>query len=182
MKLIRSWPKTIPEGRGYVVDGIDRLVMEGFDYRCLADVDDDVVLIEWDIAIGGDELAEFMRRAADDPEQVRVSPYLLYPPSTGGNGKFYCHRIRAAGGVRWVAGPEDAYCHMFGFGLIYLPRAYTLQFMETLRSKDRFTDTTFSYWHHRHRGIRKQVPIDWDLPAVHLHYDLPEVPDCTTPR
>lgn len=181
MKLIRSWPKTIPEGRAYVVDGIERLVMSGFDYRCLADVDDDVVLIEWDIAIGGGELAEFMRRAADNPEQVRVSPYLLYPPSTGGKGTWYCHRVRAPGNVRWVTGPEDQVCHLFGFGLIYMPRVHLLQFMETLKPKDRFTDTTFSYWHNRHRRPYRAVPIDWDLPATHLHYELPEVPDCTTP-
>lgn len=177
MRLIRSWPATIPEGRSYVVDGIDRLVMDGFDYRCLADVVDDIVLIEWDIAVGADQLETFMGRAAENPDQVRVAPYLLYPMSTGADHPFYVHRRRGPGANYYVRGPEDEWCSYFGFGLTYLPRALVLEFLTTLSRRSKFSDTTFSYWHHRFapRSLR-QVPIDWDCHAVHLHSRLPEVP------
>lgn len=175
MKLVRSWPETIPEGRSYVVDGIERLVMDGYDYRCLADVGDDVVLIEWDIAVGGEQLIRFMNRAQAEPDRVRVAPYLLYR-SHRPQVPFYVHRIREPGYKRWVSGPEDQVCHMFGFGLIYIPRDLIVRFVDQLRPETQFTDTTFSRWHMvnaRHRD----VPIDWDCHAVHLHYDLPEVPN-----
>lgn len=181
MKLIRSWPSTIPEGRGYVVDGIERLVMGGYDYRCLDAIDDDIVLIEWDIAVGGEQLERFMNRAADEPGQVRVAPYLLYPASTRAKTPFYVHRWRDAGRNLYVTGPEYTHCHQFGFGLIYLPREYVAGFMEHLATQQhrevKFSDTTFSYWHFRNAPRpNRTVPIDWDCHAVHLHYDLPEVP------
>lgn len=184
MKLVRSWPAEIPEGRAYVVDQIPKLVMSGYDYRCLADLDDDVVLIEWDIAVGGEQLARFMQRAEAEPDRVRVAPYLLYASRVRGGRfpfkPFYVHRVREPGHKRWVTGPEDTYCHLFGFGLTYLPKDLIQQFMSTPEmarsdSKLPFSDTTFSRWHMRFAEHRN-VPIDWDCHAVHLHYQIPEVP------
>lgn len=180
MKLVRSWPAVIPEGRSYIVDDIPKLVMSDYDYRCLLDLDDDVVLIEWDIAVGGQDLETFMARAAANPNQVRVAPYLLYPKSTSSrHGPFYVHRSNGygSGARRYVTGPEQATCDMFGFGLVYLPRALMVEFVAQLPANKKFTDTTFSYWHRRRapRELR-DVPIDWDIVCVHLHYDLPEVP------
>lgn len=182
MKLLRSWPAEIPEGRGYVVDDIERLVMTGYDYRCLADVGDDIVLIEWDLAVGGEDLERFMARAAAAPAQVRVAPYKLYPASTRAKAPFYCHRFREGGRNVYVTGPEYEICHQFGFGLVYLPRTLILGFMEHLGRQApgrhvKFSDTTFSYWHFRNAPREnRRVPIDWDVQLVHLHYEMPEVP------
>lgn len=180
MRLIRSWPATIPDNRAYVVDGIERLVMTGYDYRCLADIDDDVVLIEWDIAVGRDGLDTFIERAKADPEQIRVAPYKLYRGTYRLRQPWiWCHRVRDPGMRRFVNGPDDTHCQMFGFGLIYLPRPLVLGFLTHLESNPRakFGDSEFSRWHMRHggKGDRKNVPIDWDVPLVHLHYELPEV-------
>ena len=181
MKLVRSWPAEIPEGRGYVMDDIERLVMDGYDYRCLADVGDDVVLIEWDIAVGGEDLELFMARCAENPAQVRVAPYLLYPASTRAKKPFYVHRYREGGRNVYVTGPEYDICHQFGFGLVYIPRNLILKFVEHLNAQPmhrKFSDTTFSYWHFRNAPREnRRVPIDWDVKLVHLHYDMPEVPD-----
>lgn len=182
MKLLRSWPTTVPAGRSYVVDDIPKLVMDGYDYRCLRHVDDDLVLIEWDIAAGGEQLETFMARAAAAPNQVRVAPYLLYPASTRAQHPFYVHSVRGPGAKRYVTGPDDEWCHMAGFGLIYLPRDLVLGFLDNLTLPQnrhrKFSDTTFSYWHWRHVDRnRRQIPIDWDCHAVHLHYDLPAVPE-----
>jgi hypothetical protein len=183
VKLVRSWPAQIPEGRAYVVDDIDKFIMgrdtPQFDYRGLVNLDDDVVLIEWDIAVGGEQLVRFMDRAAAEPDRVRVAPYYLYRGGRDGRSPqhpFYCHRIREPGTRSWVRGPQDAVCHMFGFGLVYLPADLIRRFVEQMNDKSQFTDTTFSRWHMRNAPHR-DVPIDWDCHAVHLHYQLPEVPN-----
>lgn len=177
MRLIRSWPATIPENRSYVVDGIERLVMSGFDYRCLADIDDDIVLIEWDIAVGREGLELFIERAKAEPEQIRVAPYRLYRGTYKLRQSWiWVHRVRDPGTRRFVTGPEDTHCQMFGFGLIYLPRPLVLGYLKYMEGQPhaRFGDSEFSRWHMRH-GQRKDVPIDWDIPLVHLHYELPTV-------
>lgn len=181
MKLIRSWPAVIPEGRSYVVDDIPRFVMGAdtpqFDYRGLAEYDDDIVLIEWDIAVGGEQLSTFMARAAAEPDRVRVAPYLLYRGGKNGRAPYtmYCHRVREKGTRTWVKGPADTYCHMFGFGLVYLPIDLVKRFVAQMRPESHFGDTEFSRWH-MFNAKHRQVPIDWDCHAVHLHYKTPEVP------
>jgi hypothetical protein len=75
----------------------------------------------------------------------------------------------------WVKGPDDTYCHMFGFGLIYLPRDMIRAFVDQMAPNTMFGDTQFSRWHMKHARHR-DVPIDWDCHAIHLHYKTPEVP------
>jgi hypothetical protein len=179
MKLVRSWPAEIPEGRAYDVDDIPKFIMgnEGerqFDYRGLVDLDDDVVLIEWDIAVGGEQLALFMERAKAEPDRVRVAPYLLYR-GRGGRPQipFYVHRIRTRETRRWAL-PGDTHCQMFGFGLVYLPQALIDQFVAQMVPRSHFGDTEFSNWHRR--NVAPDVPIDWDCHCIHLHFQTPEVP------
>jgi len=183
MKLVRSWPAVIPEGRAYVVDDIPRFIMGGegnreFDYRGLVDLDDDVVVIEWDIAVGGEQLATFMARAKAEPDRVRVAPYLLYRGGRDGRPQvpFYVHRIRTRENRGWVK-EGDPVCQYFGFGLVYLPADLIRRFVAQMAPtpKAHFGDTEFSQWHMRNvKPI--DVPIDWECKATHLHYSLPEVP------
>lgn len=180
MKLVRSWPAVIPEGRSYVVDDIPKFLMgddgeRQFDYRGLVDLDDDVVLIEWDIAVGGEQLATFMGRAAAEPDRVRVAPYLLYRRGTRQPKcvPFYVHRIRYDAVRRW-AQPGDTHCQYFGFGLIYLPAELIQKFVAQMNPRSHFGDTEFSRWHML--NVSRDVPIDWDCHAVHLHFETPGVP------
>lgn len=178
MRLIRSWPATIPEDRAYVVDGIEKLVMTGYDYKCLRDVDDDVILIEWDIAVGREHLETFIARALEDPDQIRVAPYRLYPGTYRMRAPIWVHRVRDPGTRRFV-NEDDEQCQMFGFGLIYLPRPLVVGFLDYTDGQPHahFGDSEFSRWHMRHApGPNKNVPIDWDVTLVHLHYELPEIP------
>jgi hypothetical protein len=135
------------------------------------------VLIEWDIAVGGETLALFMARAKAEPDRVRVAPYVLY--RTARNGRpmvpFYVHRLRTHAARSWVRGPQDTHCQMFGFGLVYLPRKLLERFVAQMNPDSHFGDSEFSRWHMRNVSPN-DVPIDWDCPAVHLHYKLPEVP------
>jgi hypothetical protein len=125
MKLVRSWPAEIPEGRAYVVDDIPKFIMgnEGerqFDYRGLVDLDDDVVLIEWDIAVGGEQLALFMERAKAEPDR----PVLRSPnphqgnPAMGVTGRHALSDVRVRVGVsatsvdrpvRCPDGPQESF-------------------------------------------------------------------------
>lgn len=184
MRLVRSWPAVIPEGRSYVVDDIERFVMgrvgdRQYDYRHLLDLNDDIVLIEWDIAINGDKLALFMARAKENPEQIRVVPYVLYRRmAREGRAQipFYVHRIRTHERRSWSK-PGDTHCQMFGFGLVYLPRWALEGFVKQMAPDSHFGDTEFSRWHMRNAPVHlRDVPIDWDCEAVHLHYNTPEVP------
>ena len=176
MRLVRSWPAVIPAGRAYVQDDIDKLVMEGHDYRILAGLDDDIVLLEWDIAVGKCELERFISRCETDPTQVRVAPYLIYQAFSGRSYPFHplwAHRryegTPETGSTRTIT-EHDKTCHLFGFGLVYLPRVYVRQFLDFWAGH--FDDAAFSGWHYRN-APDPEVPIDWDVPTVHLHYPLP---------
>lgn len=176
MKLVRSWPAEIPEGRAHVVDNIEHFVMTDFDYRHLVELDDDVCLIEWDMAIDYARLEEFMRRASETPEKVRTAPYLLYEAKV-------LPGFPAAHWAQFKLGRTnrlepvergDPFCFRTGFGLVYLPGDLIARFTADLNrghrpNQRKFTDMTFSYWHHRQKKL-DAIPIEWDCEVVHLHY------------
>ncbi len=166
MKLLRSWPDVIPPGRGYVVDDIERLVIANHQYRALADVDDDVLLLEWDIAVGKEDLEAIARRAGQRPDRVLVAPYRIYVPHG-----IWAHRTWAGEGPgAHGAGPvaeRAEFCNLFGLGLVYLPHDLIVGFIESGWARH-FGDVQFSMWHYLH--VAKEVPIDWAIRPVHLHH------------
>lgn len=178
MKLLRSWPATVPAGRAYVHDSIPRLVMRDYDYRILGDVDDDVLLIEWDLAVGKEELVEFADRARATPDRVLVAPYRLYHYASDRDRPVpvWAHR-------RYIGTPETGRlvhvtedqptAHLWGLGLTYLPRHVIRRFLAAWPGD--VSDGSLSGWHHRH--IEPEVPITWDIRPVHLHYQIPPIGD-----
>lgn len=175
MKLIRSWPERVPEGRARVEDSIERLINSDYDYRCLGDVGDDVLLLEWDIAVGRDELVRFAKRAQENPDQVLVAPYPIYRSTIGLHDiekpVWPMRRYTANEQSMRFAQPSDTHCHIFALGMTYLPAAIVQKFLADYPGH--FSDVSFSGWHYR--NITKEVPIAWDCPAVHLNYSLPEL-------
>lgn len=175
MKLIRSWPRIVPDARNYVWDDAPRLVVHGYDARALADVGDDVLLLEWDIAVSRDDLVSFAEAAAQDPQRVLVAPYRLYPPAYGLREAIWSPR-RMPGNV--PVEPGEAVCHLFGFGMTYLPGKLLRGFADDWLVRNpagNLTDETFSRWHYD-RAPDRDVPICWDVRPVHLHYRASEVP------
>lgn len=180
MRWVRSFPASIPAGRAYVVDALERVTLTDFDYAPLAALDDDLILIEWDMALSREDMARFQCAAERKSEQVTVAPYLLY---TVAQNPVFAHRcIGPSGRERWV-NDLDWFCDYFGFGLIYFPRSVVRAFLdapapargrspflapEAGYSDTRFTDQTFSVWH-RHQLGRRTL-IQWDVRPVHLHY------------
>lgn len=174
MRLIRSWPSRIPDGRAHVVDDIERLVIEHHDYKPLAAIDDDVLLLEWDIAVGQEDLRHFAAHAAQDPDRVLVAPYRIYADAYNLSEDIWAHRhwdgtglgtISPTGAVSVTTG--DPTCNLFALGMTYLPRRIHQDFVAYARS-GHFGDVEISMWHYQH--VAREVPICWDVHPVHLNY------------
>jgi hypothetical protein len=180
MRLLRSWPARIPEGRtGYVVDGIERLVIDHHDYGPLAAVEDDCLLIEWDVAVGQEDLRHFADHALEDPDRVLVAPYRIYADVYGLPADIWAHRHWDGTGVGTI-NPEgatpvstgDPTCNLFGLGMVWLPGDLVARFAALARDSH-FGDTQFSRWHYER--VAREVPICWDVYPVHLHYLIPDL-------
>jgi hypothetical protein len=179
MRLLRSWPDRIPEGRNYVVDDIERLVIERHTYSSLRGFDDDVLLLEWDIAVGQEDLLRFAERAQATPDRVLVAPYLIYADTYGLPENVWAHRWWGGQGAGRVT-PTGARmietgtptCNLFGLGMIYLPRSVLARFPEGYPPAH-FGDVEMSMWHYQH--VAREVPIMWDVRPVHLNYLTPKI-------
>lgn len=183
MRLLRSWPAAIPEGRSHVIDAIPRLYMSNLDYRppFEAMTPTNVLLLEWDIACGKHELLAFAERAAATPDRILVAPYRIYKGRKyhGLKDDMWAQRIwdgtcdpPGSGfprfeGWRPVRTGEPT-CNLFGFGMIYLPWELIEGFLAT--STALFGDTQFNMWHYQR--VDREVPIAWECPAVHLNYEV----------
>lgn len=195
MKLIRSWPIHPPKGRARVKDCIERFYQDKFDYRGLADYDDDILLIEWDLAVDRDELEHFIEHALREPKRPLAAPFKLYRNSAYGSlGNWPSDTPWVWPLLHWRGegtrpGPNpgdpdipgsytemaqvgDPTCNGISFGLTYLPR-------KLLRAHEaawdgRVSDTSFSSWHYF--NVRPDMRICWHARPAHLHYELPEVP------
>lgn len=171
MRALRSWPQTVPTGgRNYVVDTLPKLVLDGYDYAPLLQVAEDVLLLEWDVAVAREDLDCFIRQALADPGRVLVAPYRLYITTVHGHPlkqPVWAHR-RTDGSHVQTGEPTCAY---FGFGMAYLPRALIERF--GMAWSGHFSDGSFSGWHRRE--VTDRVPICWDVRPVHLHYPLADL-------
>lgn len=184
MRTIRSWPLNAPPDRVGVDDDIERLTINDYDYTPLQDIDEDVLLVEWDIQVDPAALAAFAATCAAEPERVRVAPFRLY---TVAPEPVCAHRVVTddeTGAERWLHEGEE-YADYFAFGLTYLPRAIVRAFLDAPApargrspfllpqqgySDCRFTDQTFSMWHRWHLGAPcVPVPVDWTVRVEHLH-------------
>ena len=184
MRWLRSFPASPPAGRAYVQDDLPRLVNDQYDYSGLGELDDDVLLLEWDIAASREDRERFAQHASDRPGEVLVAPHTLYHVAPGIS---LAHRVLIGpnyGDERWIT-PWDMECDYFAFGMIYLPRDLIRGFLATpapARGRSpylppdetrypytdcRFIDQTFSVWH-RH-SMARRTRIDWSVFPVHLH-------------
>ena len=186
MRYVRSWPEEVPQGRAYVTDGVERLVMTKYDYTVLGDVGDDVLLIEWDLAVGQEELQRFAARAASQPDRPLAAPYRLYPRSPRGRHDGSLNPTRPPEWTAWrYTGPANISpwepvepgtetAPLVSFGFIYLPQALIQRYLAERQPDWRFSDVSFCGWHHRR--VRPDIDLDWRARPVHLHYPIPDLP------
>lgn len=175
MKIIRSWPALIPPDRNYVTDTLPRFVMTDYSYRGLGDLDDDVLVIEWDMAIGQEDLTRMVAHTRDRPDEVTVAPYKLYQATA--NTTVYPRPMWAMrryndgeATMRYVDEFEPT-CHLWGLGVTYLPRDVIRGFLDAYPGH--FSDTSISGWHYR--NIQRETRIAWDVRPVHLHYPIERI-------
>lgn len=177
MLILRSWPAKVQPGRPHVVDNLPRLIMTGYDYAPLATVEDDVLLLEWDIAVTREELIRFAEQALECPDEVLCAPYRLYVSTQSDRPLREPVWVNRHADGRHVD-TGDPTCAFFGLGMTYLPRGLVRAFHA--QNDGQFTDMSFSAWHHE--NVRPTVPIAWDARPVHLHYKFDEDPNSTLTR
>lgn len=179
MRVIRSFPAAIPDNRNYIIDDAQKLINVCYNYQGLVDIDDDIIHLDWDQAIGRDDLITFARRARQNPDRVLVGPTPIerdYP--NGHSSNWNCFKYEPNGVSKRFVKTGEPTCDLFGFGMVYLPRKMVLEFVDTYRAQldagtERFNDMAFSGWYTNAYG---PADICWDVTVVHLHYRISEVP------
>ncbi len=163
MLVVRAWPDDPPAGRPHVVDGWRRVPVNDYDYRPLCSLGCDVVSMDWDTAVGREDLRQFAATAAASPARVLVAPvrnYRAEPPP------WNLVRYGETGNYDPVAEGEAA--HLFGFGLVYLPAALLAAWDADHGAGAKMTDQAFAAWHHE--TVSAEVGVCWAVRPVHLHY------------
>jgi len=193
VRLVRSWPLDPPEHHARVQDQLERVLTRPFDYRPLVALGEDLVHLDWDIAVSPGDLATFAARARASPSRVLVGPYLSYPGSLFGHdpvprdipdpvwtAKVYTDSTETQMRNVTVGDPE---CHLFGFGMVYLPHAWLAAFDDQHPdiaawgrgqvpppAACKMGDGQFSGWYYRQAG---PAALCWEVIPVHLNFPPP---------
>jgi hypothetical protein len=178
MLLVRSWPLDPPEGHPRVFDDAERLYNTDYDYSGLAEYGDDILHLDWDVAVHREDALAFAAMAAQEPQRVLVAPVRVYPDSRRGlAGPLWAAKRYEGNGMRYVTDGEPT-CHIFGFGMVYLPGALLRRFVDEFAAdlatrRVKLDDVAFSGWHHH--NVEPEARIDWDVRPVHTNYRISEV-------
>jgi hypothetical protein len=168
MLVVRAWPDHPPHGHARIEDGWPRVAVDGYDYRGLADLGEDVISLDWDVAVSREDLHAFAGHARAQPGRVLYAPYRAYGQAPGW---VWAAKVYLADGMQMrYVDERDQFCHLFGFGMIYLPAPLIKGFIAANPGKV-MDDISFSGWHYR--NVARETPIDWPVRPVHLHYDIP---------
>lgn len=173
MRLVRAWPQQLRADRARVEDHAERTTVDDYNYGKLAELDDDVLLLDWDIAVHREDVEAFASRARTAPTSVLVAPYTIYPDTRPGlrHGMWPMRRFEGTS-LRYVETGEPT-CHLFGFGMTYLPSPLIKGFVESNPALN-LDDTNFAQWHYL--NVTREVSITWDIRPVHLNYRIDTIP------
>ena len=181
-------PAVLPDGppRGIILDPghFEPAWIRDYNYYpLLATLDDDVTIIEWDMALAREDRQAWAAHCAASPGLVQVAPYRQYYGWCKPDGAEWGYVHRQLDGLLADGEPE---CDLFGFGLVYIPlwiaRALTAECADpdiaakrgsrlgVVLAEKFITDVTFSHWHRAATGHR--VPVRWDVRPLHLHYEV----------
>ena len=123
--MVRAWPDRPPDAP-HIIDGWPTIPVDDYDYRAAAELADDVIVLDWDIAVSKPDLESFAGRARQTPDVPLAAPYLLH----GQPDPVWAHRVWERPGqlLRYVEYGETA-CDLFGFGMVYLPWSLTAAYI-----------------------------------------------------
>ena len=184
MKLVRSWPRKPPDNHPRIQDNCPRITVDWCDYSSLLQLNDDVLQLDWDVAVGLDELQAFARRCLDESERVRVGPTMSYPTrqrrwhaAPGTPKQYMVWSAESWATDRVGLKPPTPTCNYFAFGMVYLPRWTLEAFMESIPEfGPTLNDVSFSAWYQDITG-GIEVPIEWDAHPVHLNFSMKDALD-----
>ncbi|MGH7239802.1 MAG: hypothetical protein ACREHG_07005, partial [Candidatus Saccharimonadales bacterium] len=142
------------------------------------DLNDDVIHLDWDVAVGLNELRTFAKKCIAEPDIVRTAPTMTYPSRywyAEGSASHpwkeeWMARIQMPVGNRVIQRGEP-YANFVGFGLIYLPQWTLKEFTESLRGSGNFRDGNFCEWYYK-RTSGQPIPVEWGVNAVHINYSF----------
>lgn len=194
MRTLRAYPydlATVAKGneRRYIIDPtIEHFYHDNYDYTGLGAYDDDILLIEWDMAASRQDMERMETIARENPHEACVAPYLLDEPERE-NRPVWAHRRvwetdeeeGVIAGERWIDFKEP-FAEYIGFGLVYLPRDLIRRFLDADPATrgtpynvemgkyhdTRFIDGTFSAWHFR--NVEQFIYVAWQVLPIHLHW------------
>ena len=81
MKIVRSWPEHVPPNHPYIYDNCERILLRRKylpDYTTLLEAEDNLLHLDWDVAVGRNELRVFAKKCEAEPDKVRVAPTWNY--------------------------------------------------------------------------------------------------------
>jgi hypothetical protein len=158
VKIIRTFPDDGgPEGRSYVQDDLEKLYTRPFDISGLKQYHDDIVLLEWDIAVSRLDLARFTANAKGD--WPVVAPFL------DRRSERYMHWRKEPVGYRAIRKDEPT-CDLFGFGMVYFPEWVIRDYPMGYGNSNTMTDGNLPRWLQEQE--QRPVPVDWTITVVHL--------------
>lgn len=147
----------------------------------LTELNDDVILLEWDMAIAHHDLHNFIAHARQAPHLVHVAPYVLYETSLDElHAPVWAHRHMLNEmplHLKWVD-YGDSVCDLFSTGMIYIPRDIANRLSESddlVTWHHNINDSKFAFWYYY--TIGEKVPIHWDVRPIHLHYNQEAIYD-----
>jgi hypothetical protein len=163
MKILRSFPDDGgPPGRAHVEDDLERYLNRPYDYSGLKAYGDDILLLEWDIAVSRTDLGIFAQR-------VKGRDWPMVAPFLNRDGTHYMHWRIPADPLLTLRpifhGEPD--CDLFGFGMVYFPAWVLRDYPPGWGSSSILSDGSFPRWLQSLPQARP-VPVDWDITVVHL--------------
>lgn len=181
MHWFQSFPHPVPDGRSYVHwdnSVVQRVAVDGGDYgeairRMWKEAGGGFWMLEWDIAIGLDDMKALEAAARWKPDAIHVCSYALH----------WRNKPKAYEAVQWNApvvvqekeGPEVIHstksimnCDYPGLGVIWFPAWLCAIFdQEDFWPNMRYPDADSTFW--RKVG-QANMHIVRDVQPVHLHW------------
>ena len=191
IEIVRSWPpeQWMLEDHPYVVDNARRVVINSkrkggtyfTDYRPLYQVGQDMIHLDWDMAIGRDELRDFADRCRENPHKLRTMACRTYPT------RRYQLGLDETKQTEWHAWhslnpkvevePGDPYCKWFSFAAIYLPWSIWKPFVESFGDKRDIWCSARSLASWYHINVEDKIALDWETNIVHVNYSIKDALD-----
>jgi hypothetical protein len=178
------------EEHPYIIDNSTKITLTStrdyINYRALTKAGKSFIHMDWDIAIGRDELRAFAAKCRANPDKLRAGPYQTYPTRRYRLGWDSDKRTRWHAWHTWKdtsrypedeVKPGDPTCRFFGMGFVYVPwdvwKGYIADCNE--RNLNIISCRQLSRWYHA--NVADAIDLEWDTHLVHVNYSIKDALD-----